>query len=86
MQNQVKTDQHWGEGGELADQLYKNLSRIGELRSGDKYPYAYIAGYLYTVLADVANKGVQELRYHVTFTNKLILEEEMQQRTAPLHF
>lgn len=56
---------------QLVDQLFSNLREL----AGHVWPHdknAYIAGYLSGCLADIAEKGVDELTAIVDFTNQQV--------------
>lgn len=53
---------------ELIEQLYKNLRFLAP----DGQENSYIAGYLYNVLKDVAERGVDELTANVDWTNQRV--------------
>jgi len=53
---------------ELIDQLYKNLRFLAPQMMEN----AYIAGYLYNVLKDVVEGGVDELTANVDWTNQRV--------------
>ena len=53
---------------QLIDQLYANLRFLAP----DGQESAYIAGYLYNVLKDVAEGGVDELTANVDWTNQRV--------------
>ena len=53
---------------DLVDQLFTNLRAL----AGTADTNAYIVGYLSSCLADIANKGVDELTHIVDYTNQRI--------------
>lgn len=53
---------------QLVDQLYVNLSALAP--DGDEV--SYVAGYISACLADIAEKGVDELTAIVDYTNQQI--------------
>jgi len=53
---------------ELIDQLYANLRFLAP----DGQENAYVAGYLYNVLKDVVEGGVDELTANVDWTNQRV--------------
>ena len=53
---------------QLVDQLMSNL----RILAGSADKNAYLAGYLSACLADIAEKGVDELTHIVDFTNQQI--------------
>jgi len=53
---------------ELIDQLYANLRFVAP--QGQEH--AYIAGYLFNVLKDVAEGGIDELTANVDWTNQRV--------------
>jgi hypothetical protein len=53
---------------QLVDQLFTNLRDL----AGNTDKNAYLAGYLSACLADIAEKGVDELTHIVDFTNQQI--------------
>lgn len=61
---------------DLVDQLFANLRDL----AGTADKNAYLAGYLSACLADIAEKGVDELTAIVDFTNQQIEAREYNKR------
>ena len=61
---------------QLVDQLFANLRDL----AGTSDKNAYLAGYLSACLADIAEKGVDELTAIVDFTNQQIEVREYNKR------
>ena len=61
---------------QLVDQLFSNLRDL----AGNSDKNAYLAGYLSACLADIAEKGVDELTAIVDYTNMRIDTDEYNKR------
>jgi len=61
---------------DLVEQLFSNLRTL----AGTADKNSYIVGYLSACLADIANKGVDELTYIVDYTNQRIECDEYNKR------
>jgi hypothetical protein len=61
---------------QLVDQLFTNLRALAP----EGAESAYIAGYLSGCLADIADKGVDELTHIVDFTNQTLEAREYNKR------
>ena len=61
---------------DLVDQLFANLRDL----AGTSDKNAYLAGYLSGCLADIAEKGVDELTFIVDYTNQQIEVREYNKR------
>jgi hypothetical protein len=61
---------------QLVDQLFSNLRDL----AGNSDKNAYLAGYLSACLADIAEKGVDELTAIVDYTNQQIEVREYNKR------
>jgi hypothetical protein len=61
---------------DLVDQLFSNLRDL----AGTSDKNAYLAGYLSGCLADIAEKGVDELTFIVDYTNQQIEAREYNKR------
>lgn len=61
---------------DLVDQLFANLRDL----AGTADKNAYLAGYLSACLADIAEKGVDELTFIVDYTNQQIEAREYNKR------
>ena len=61
---------------DLVDQLFANLRDL----AGTSDKNAYLAGYLSACLADIAEKGVDELTAIVDYTNQRIEADEYNKR------
>ncbi len=61
---------------QLVDQLMSNLRTL----AGDADKNAYLAGYISACLADIAEKGVDELVAIVDYTNQRIEADEYNKR------
>ena len=61
---------------QLVEQLFTNLRDL----AGDADKNAYLAGYLSACLADIAEKGVDELTAIVDYTNQQIEVREYNKR------
>ena len=62
--------------GQLVNQLYTNLITLAPKGSEPEY----VAGYLATCLADIAEKGIDELAFIVDYTNQQIEVREYNKR------